>query len=830
MRGIPARLLTISAIAALLTIAPAVWVQAQSIAPGKPQADRLFKTGSDYLKQNVLVPASQSLEQALSAYRAIADIEGQRAVLLQLAIAEVRLGKYDQAFSRTQQAQALPGRHSSQGAILSTQGSIQLERGNYREALRLFRAAAGGQGADIGAETRNRLGIGETLHALGFYTQALDVLLLAIRAPGDLVDQGRALNAIADVYFSLGQYDTAKTYYNQALAVRQGVGDWLSYDRTLQSLGRVSQVLKQLNQSQTYYQQALKGMTGRGDQTGKVSVFRGMAQLAAEQANPKQALSYYEQALATTRLAGDAGRVAVLNDLGFFYKSQNQFESAIATLEDALRLARRNGDVQGEIRALSGIGETRLQLDQKLNQKQSGQAKQASKVLQTAIERFESLRPGLRDADKVALFETHAHIYRLQQQALIRQNQPAQALAIAERGRARAFVELLSQRSKEEIANIQPPTVTEIQTIAKQQRATIVTYSIIYGANHEESELYSWVVKPTGEINFRQVDLSKLQNRPNSIDTPTVPSRGATPEGSDSFITNFVMAIRGTITQPTESASEPSTVLSSTQTAYQILIQSIADLLPRDGTARVIFIPQDALFLVPFAALQDAKGQYLIQKHSVQVSPSIQALTLARSRLSNQKSALIVGNPTPMPNNLPNLPGSEREATAIAQLLNTQAIVGREATKSRVLKRISQASIIHLATHGLLNDRQALQSSLALSASDQGGLLTAEEIFDLRLGADLAVLSACNTGRGKITGDGVIGLSRSLMSAGVPSVVVSLWLVPDEATAYLMNSFYRQLKQGSDKARALQQAMLDTQKKYPDPKDWAGFTLVGTAD
>jgi CHAT domain-containing protein len=82
-------------------------------------------------------------------------------------------------------------------------------------------------------------------------------------------------------------------------------------------------------------------------------------------------------------------------------------------------------------------------------------------------------------------------------------------------------------------------------------------------------------------------------------------------------------------------------------------------------------------------------------------------------------------------------------------------------------------------------------------------LLTANEILDLKLNAELVVLSACDTGRGRITGDGVIGLSRSLISAGVPSVIVSLWSVPDASTASLMTEFYRNLQQKLDKAQAL---------------------------
>ncbi|MDP8935216.1 MAG: CHAT domain-containing protein, partial [Cyanobacteriota bacterium] len=92
---------------------------------------------------------------------------------------------------------------------------------------------------------------------------------------------------------------------------------------------------------------------------------------------------------------------------------------------------------------------------------------------------------------------------------------------------------------------------------------------------------------------------------------------------------------------------------------------------------------------------------------------------------------------------------------------------------------------------------------------------------------DLVVLSACNTGMGRITGDGVIGLSRALISAGTPSVIVSLWAVPDAPTADLMVKFYQNLDRTGNKAQALRNAMLETMQHHPNPRDWAAFTLIG---
>ena len=208
---------------------------------------------------------------------------------------------------------------------------------------------------------------------------------------------------------------------------------------------------------------------------------------------------------------------------------------------------------------------------------------------------------------------------------------------------------------------------------------------------------------------------------------------------------------------------------------------------------------------------------------------------------ANLHDLLVVGNPTmprvsfagEPPQQLPALAGAEKEANAIAPLLQTQPLLGGQAKKATVMQRMEQARMIHLATHGILDDRQGLESAIALAPDGTGelndGLLTAAEIAQMKLHAELVVLSACDTAQGRITGDGVIGLSRAVITAGVPSVLVSLWSVPDAPTAELMTEFYQQLQHTDNKAQALRQAMLATKAKHPSPRDWAGFTLIGEA-
>jgi CHAT domain-containing protein/Flp pilus assembly protein TadD len=788
----------------------------------KAEADRTLKSAVDTLRIGSPYAAQQQLEQALQLYKAIADPQGQQAALTHLGLAYYRQGRYPQALAVLQQADQFPGNWQQQGQRFSLRGMISLQQGDYWSALQHLQRAEGSQRSDIAAENRTQIALGETYHYLGLYNKALPYLEIAQKTPGDRIDLGWALQALGDLQFDLGEYQQAQDYYQQGLHIRRAVGDRLGTARSLSSLGLTYQQQNQFEAALAAYQEALSVITGLGDDTGRVYLLNYLSRAYLAQGQNQQALDYLQQALATTQRLNGTGRALTLTSLGNYHRQLKQYQQAVDFYGQAVGWARQNGDRVGEAKALSGLGETLLE---------SGKSQQATPMLQASLEVFESLRPGLRDQQKISLFETQTHTYALLQKALINQNRQPEALVAAERGRARAFVELLAQRlSNSPLPKREaPPTVASIQAIAKKQQATLVTYSLLHDSTGQETDLYIWVVSPTGEISFRGLDLSALEtNQAVSVSNLARQTRVVAGRGS-SHITNLVASLRGSVTE----ARPPNPPdFSVAQNGYQLLIKPIAELLPTDPNARIILVPQGALFLVPFAALQDAAGQFLIQKHTLSIAPSLQSLSLVNPRSTTNKSALIVGNPTPMPFGLSALPAAEQEAKTIAQILNTQALTGTQATETQVLQQISQAGLIHLATHGLLDGQQGLNSSLAFVADQQhNGLLTAAEILDLKLQADLAVLSACDTGRGKITGDGVVGLSRSLMSAGVNSVVVSLWAVPDLPTAQLMTEFYRQRQaQKLDKAQALRQAMLTMIKQDPNPRNWAGFILIGQVE
>jgi CHAT domain-containing protein len=496
--------------------------------------------------------------------------------------------------------------------------------------------------------------------------------------------------------------------------------------------------------------------------------------------------------------------------IGIAYQHQCQYEKAIAAYQQAASLHQNNQDRFASAYSLAQLG---------LAQLKGNRSPQAVQSFEKAVENFESIRTGLPDRFKISVFRMQSLVYQMFQYGLVVNRKNDTALEIAERGRARAFVELLGQRIQG-VPKLDAPKLPQIQEIAKAQNATLVEYSLIREID-EKSEggkdyavLLIWVVKPTGETTLRHVDLTRLSEP----------------------LPQIVEKTRNSIFQPTTEPINP-----ALQRLHQILIEPIADLLPTDPNQHVVFIPQDALFLVPFAALQDAQGRYLVEQHTIRTSPAIQVLDLTRrqrQRLQGNgalvvgfpRSGLIVGNPAGI---IPELPEAEKEAIEIAALLQTKPILGQQATKSAVLSALPKAQTIHLATHGRFEDRRSegLQSSLSFAVAGQDkGLLTASEIIDLKLNASFAVLSACNSGRGEITGDGVVGLSRAFIVAGVPSLLISLWSFKDQpSVTSLMVQFYKNLQQNPDRAQALRQTMLSTLKQHPHPKDWAAFTIIGEA-
>ncbi len=265
----------------------------------------------------------------------------------------------------------------------------------------------------------------------------------------------------------------------------------------------------------------------------------------------------------------------------------------------------------------------------------------------------------------------------------------------------------------------------------------------------------------------------------------------------------------------------------------QLLPKPIADGL-RD-IDHVIIISSGAIATVPHAMLKLGQGRSLIDQATVSVSAGLFDVDQMISpwRKSDVFSKpLIVGNPYVPPSktwDVPPLPGAEIEVSEFGKRIGRSVLTGKDARKDRILLNLPSSSMIYVAAHGVSNPDEPLTGGFLMLSADtsEGGFLTAKEVQSQKLNAYLVVLSACQSGLGMIHDGGVIGLSRSFQKAGAARIVMSLWSVSDEATAYLMDRFQTHLDTDIP-AIALRKAMLEARVEYPDPALWAPFTLFGT--
>ncbi|MEB3831783.1 CHAT domain-containing protein [Phormidium sp. CCY1219] len=830
--------------------------------------------------------ALQFYQQGLDIAHDIGDRNLEGTILHNLAFVYQSRGQYAEALQFYQQALDIAREMNDRSSItsqLNNIGLVHYYRGQYPEALQFYREAL-----RIAREINDREGVGAVLDNLGVvygsrgeYERALASFEGALeirREMGDRRGIGTTLNNIALIYYSRGQYAEALQFYKDALDLAREIGDRVSAIRRLNNIGGVYDSLGQYPEAVQFYREGLEMGREIGDRPAVGYLLNNLGATYGKQGQYPEELQSYRQALAISREIGDrALSGTTLNNIGTAYLHLQQSEKALDFYRQGLEIAREIGNQVGVGKSLNNLGkvyatlgETETALDfyrqgleilrgigdgagigHILNNmgrlyREVGEYQQAEEYLFAAIEELEKLRPGLTDKELISLFETQLESYELLQSVLVKREKFNRGLEVAERGRARAFITLLAKRRSpnwQEFESVEMPTVAQIQTVAREQNATIVEYAIV------EEAIYIWTIAPTGEISFHSVTLTdtSLATIAEGARVEAAIGRGSRVETSLSWLVrgtrdrllDFNVAAQETRSNPVPSVSDRYPRL---QQLHSLLIEPIAHLLPADPQQRIILIPHQSLFLVPFSALQDSSGRFLIEKHTLIAAPSIQVLALThqqRERVSGD-NILVVGNPTmptmptvvgQPPEPLSPLPHAEREAMEIARLFHTTALTGNQATKARVLAELPEARIVHLATHGVLDDFGTdVPGAIALAPSESDrGWLMAGEIVDLPFNAELVVLSACNTGRGKITGDGAIGLSRALMSAGVPSIIVSLWSVPDAPTATLMSEFYRHLQHHPDKAQALRQAMLTTMKTHPNPRNWAGFLLMGEA-
>jgi len=553
---------------------------------------------------------------------------------------------------------------------------------------------------------------------------------------------------------------------------------------------------------------------------------------------------------------------------------QGQYQPALEALDAALAIQREIGDATGEAVTLSNIGYVQRSLGR----------------LQLALDAYrQAIAIGERVAAAVAVEEFRASlaaereaIYAAAAEILLELGQPAEAFAVAEAGRGRAFLDQLArghldlrQGADAELLTQEAALAAELARLdrsLRQERARPSAQRSVEQARTLADQL-SRRRREYDELLVR-LKLSRPDYAGLVSATPlTLPEaqRLLTPDmtlvvyyltGERAFAFVIGREQFASVTLPATPAQLRAAVAASRQSLLAqdaIPPQGLADLYAwliaplrsRLTTPLVGIVPHDALHYLPFAALPIPRAplflkggggghsqRYLGQERILFTLPSVSALPHIQARTAVEMSSASVTRLVVAfgrPEGLPALHHVDQEARTVAGFYGQEPLVGATATESAFRERAIGAQVIHVAAHGQLNTANPLFSRLLLAPdSAHDGALEVREVYGLDLrGADLATLSACQTQLGAHSGgDEIVGLSRAFLYAGAATVAASLWSVDDEATAAFMQAFYAGLRDGLGKAEALRaaQAAVRGDKAHPEwahPYYWAAFTVTG---
>lgn len=447
--------------------------------------------------------------------------------------------------------------------------------------------------------------------------------------------------------------------------------------------------------------------------------------------------------------------------------------------------------------------------------RKSGDLQKAEEFLRWTIDLFESRREDLRPALREVFFINEvADVYDEMIDLCWRRGEKDLAFNYSEKKRARILldqVELAGLTDSSNSFSARHLSLVEIQK-ALPETVTLVVFAA------EKERLLVWIIRHHA---MTSVEIS----------------------GSLEEVQRHVARFR----QRVEHGGSPGSLLKEASALYELILAPIAGSLLEDGT--LVFIPDGPLHEVPFAALRGPDGRFLVESHTISISPSanIYLKCLQRDEYlhvsrPNLTKLLLIGatkfdrQAFPELGSLPNL---RREIDGIRNLFGDRATVlmDLEATQERFFRAAVQSEVIHLGGHALINLQLPERSRLILAAAtgdSEHGAVFVHELRWLQLAyTRLVVLSACSTALGPVQrGEGVANFVRPFIAAGVPCVIASPWKVRDRSTAELMLRFYRYLNDGKRVAQALRLAQLSFihgESKYRSPAHWAPFQVFGYA-
>jgi len=776
------------------------------------------------------------------------------------------------------------------GVLGQTQDDYEQALPAQQKALDLFKATKLKRGMAV------VLGNLSEIHLrLGDHRQAFDCAQQSLRLYEDANNRKgivEALNSLANVYQAQNNLLQTLAYKERALAIAQELGN--KYQILTLRLGVANQhtSLGNYEQALAIYQDLLKQIEGFGDLGGAAVIREQLGKIYAAQGRHGEALDYYRRALAVFE-GNDVKRAAIslLNDMSDNLTQQGKHVEALPLAERAVSLSRQTGLPLDLWLGLTALGYCQLGLNR------TTEARQAFSEAVAIIEKLRAQTVG-GDEERQRYFEARLRAHHGLLNLLAKDNRPLDALAFAERTKARVLLDVLQQgrvsiqkamtleerqhegRLKSEVARLntqrarasqldKPNTqlVSDLSSQLEKARLSYEAFQTSLYAAHPELKTYRGEA-PT--VTTKEL-AALLPNASTGLLEYVVTSEECylfvitkSADIADAEVHLITLPIKRTeLTKQTEMfrqqlGARDLSFRAPARQLYQLLLEPARALL-RDKTSLII-VPDDKLWELPFQALITESNRYVLETSAVSYAPSLTVLREMKTQNDQRRtglgsaSLLAMGNPvvrqetfghaklTRRDRKLDSLPEAEQEVRALGQLYGaarSKVFVGNEAIEDRFKSEASLAGILHFSTHATLNNDAPMYSHLVLAPgnTNEDGLLEAWEIMQMDLQAELAVLSACETARGRFgAGEGMIGLTWALFVSGVPTTVVSQWQVESASTRDLMVRFHRGLNSTMragqtkpTKSEALRQAALKLlqQRETSHPFYWAGFVLVG---
>jgi CHAT domain-containing protein/tetratricopeptide (TPR) repeat protein len=763
--------------------------------------------------------------------------------------------------------------------------------GRYREAIPHLEAARAASEAagNMAAVTNAYNNLGNCHLLLGDYAAALEAFDHCLRiaeASGQRNDLASPLSNIGGVYQAQGAPRQALDYFRRSLALSTEVGEKQFMADALENEGEVLLDLGRLPESMAALEQAL----ALAEESHRLSAINWVSADLAEAhrrlGDRPRALQLLARCLATAEEMEEVPLAAMARrQIATLLLEEGKPEEALMQAGNAAEMARAHGMLEQLWPALLVVGKAQRALVH---------ADRAEASLREAVDVVEELRAHAvgPEADRAAFLVSRVAPYQELVSLLADGGRSWDALAVAERSKGRVLLDVmaggrtaigaaLSTEERSEERRLEADILTansELRALLLQAQPDPERQRQLEGARAARRlALEDWRTRQYAAhaelrvLRGESAPLSREDVRRLLPDAGTVLleyslagqrgyvfvlSAGADGEPALSVhrldvetgeVVRLAGDLRDRLARRDLSFDEPAAQL------FQTLLGPAQGALR--GARHLVLVPDGALWELPFQALRPRGGRYLVEDVALSYAPSLSVL---RDMRAHRRAPLLAGHtllalgnpflgagarrraPSVLLSELQPIPEAEAQVREIARLYDPKAStvrVGAEARESWLKQEAGHYRILHLATHGLLDDTSPLYSQLVLAAPREGeaddGLLEAREILEMSLDADLAVLSACETGRGQSgAGEGLIGMTWAFFVAGCPATVASQWKVEAASTTRLMLAFHRALRAGHSPAEALRLAAL-TQLRRPGerhPFYWAGFVAMGDAD